>query len=92
MKYIYRNWVDSGDTPEFEALSVVAIVRTLHHAPAYKASCGVRVLLYLAFFQRCRSQSQQETEDDARQVEWDSKLGGWSSIAQEEEESNSMFY
>ena len=35
----------SGDTPEFEllkALPVVAIVRTLHHAPTYKA--GSRVL------------------------------------------------
>ena len=35
----------SGDTPEFEllkALPVVAIVRTLHHAPTYKA--GSRAL------------------------------------------------
>ena len=63
----------SGDTPEFEllkALPVVAIVRTLHHAPTYKAGC--RVLgagATLPSFKRCRGQGWFEMKEDACKVE-----------------------
>jgi hypothetical protein len=60
---------------------------TLHHASAYNASC--RVWALLAFFERCHGQGRHETKEDAREV-----VGrqAWRLvIAQEEEESDSMF-
>ena len=58
----------SGDTPEFEllmALPVVAIARTLHHAPTYKASCRVS-----------GAGAALPSSRGACDVEWDDRLGG----------------
>jgi hypothetical protein len=44
------------------------------HPPTTRAiGCGC----CLAFFKRCHGQRRHETKEDAREVEWDGRLGGW---------------